>query len=144
MKFLVVDDEWSMLKNKWVPILEKFGEVIEVVDAATVAQASDLIKSHPEADIILLDGFFRDGGCELIAGAFTETNSIKIFCFSSDGDAWWYKLAPKGVKHFPGKDESRMEECLTSNCECELGPRDLVVMQREYGLIPSKEGDKKV
>ena len=133
-KILIVDDELAKFPQDWFVRLQEWGEVIDSQAATKVSDARRLIAQYQEADIILLDGSFGDGDCNAVISAVPQANRQKVYGFSSEADAWWGDLWPKGVRHFPGKDMERLKACFAGECECHFGPSCEVEMRRRHGI----------
>lgn len=124
MKVLIIEDCEDFLKSvkRLITVVLKH-ELIETEPTKSVEQAIELIRTHADADIILLDmnydGYYSDDkadGCE-VAFQLTSEECAKIICMSGTPKCYEKYLRPLGVKHFGGK--TGFDACLTNTCKCE-------------------------
>ncbi len=97
-------------------------EVIPTRAVHSTGAALFMIRTHPEADKILLDGTFispmgvRDY-CSSVVEELTEEERMKIICFSDEPDNWKPVLSQYGMRHFPGKGGD-FYACIMDTCSC--------------------------
>ena len=124
MKVLIIEDSEDFLKSakRLITRVLKY-ELIETGTTKTVEQAIDLIRTHADADIILLDmnynGYHNDDkadGCK-VASQLTEEECERIICMSGTPKCYEKYLRPLGVRHFGGK--TGFDACLAGTCKCE-------------------------
>ena len=124
-KILLVDDDYVEFKNVVNMNLEDISEeigsdfaLIETGPVRTAAEALQMIRNHPEADIILLDGMFGwKEDCGSVLPYLTREEIDKIICFSGSPQEWKSFLKGYGVKHFGGKQGH--VRCLLEKCNCD-------------------------
>lgn len=133
MKILLVDDDYQIF-SQIIKTVNENSELIETETAVNPRIALQIIKNHPEADIILLDNCFRHFKIEEMAEPNYEEKRKKYSCleiieflnpietakiifFGTDPDRLKNKLIPFGVKHFPGK-LGNYWDCINSQCSC--------------------------
>lgn len=118
MKILLIDDEFHIYHKNIAEILGC--EVIETESTFRSEVGLEIIKQHPEADWILLDGYFKaHTHCMEIVPHLSPEEIKKIICFSQTPNDWQKSLKPYGVKHFPGKWLDGVASCIQGQCECE-------------------------
>lgn len=115
-KILLVDDEYEMFREF---IKHLFGiDVIETYPVKSAQEALEMIKDHPEADIVLLDGRFSySDDCIAVTAELTKEELDKVVCYSGDPEHYHQKLCPLGVRHFPGK-KGDIRKCINDTCGC--------------------------
>lgn len=118
MKVLLIDDEFDMYQKVIAEILGC--EVIQTGATLLSEVGLEIIKQHPEADWILLDGYFTaNTDCMEIVPHLSPEEIQKIICFSGMPNDWKNQMKPYGVKHFPGKWLDNVAACIQGQCECE-------------------------
>ena len=123
MKVLIIEDSEDFLRNVKRPITRVLKhELIETEPTTSVEQAISFIRTHADADVILLDmnynGYHSDDkadGCKVV-NQLTEEECKKIICMSGTPECYEKYLRPLGVKHFGGKNG--FDACLTDTCKC--------------------------
>lgn len=131
MKILLVDDDYTIFSL----IIKIAGEeLIETEPALSPEIALQIIKNHPEADFILLDGCFKHFNvheifesnyeieykkysCLSIIEFLNQIEKEKIICFATEPDRYKDKLTASGIKHFPGKAGDFIA-CIQGRCSC--------------------------
>ena len=124
-KILLVDDEYATFKNVVSMNLEDISEengsdfaLIETGPVRIAAEALQMIRNHPEADIILLDRMFGwKEDCGGVLPHLTREEIGKIICFSGSPHEWKGFLKEYGVRHFGGK--RGYARCLSEKCNCD-------------------------
>ena len=122
-KVLLVDDQYERWEGHLSRRFIKFGfSLIKTHNADDPHVALGIIQNHPEADIILLDGSFKDGNCMAVLHRLSENDIHKTICFSGDPKRWEPMLLPCGIKHFPRKHKDEWLEklfsCMGGTCNC--------------------------
>lgn len=123
-KILLVDDDYATFKDIVSMNLEDISEengsnfvLIETGPVRTADQALQMIRNHPEANIVLLDGMFGwKEDCASVLPHLTREEIEKIICFSGSPEEWKNFLKGYGVKHFGGK--RGYVRCLLKKCGC--------------------------
>lgn len=113
-KILLVDDKYGEITH-WFADAE--WELISTQQALTARDAFRTIREHPEADAILLDGFFGNESCLSVVQQLTPQERQKIICFSSMMEHWKPILRAYGIRHFPGKGGD-YNSCIAGVCSC--------------------------
>lgn len=117
-QFLLVDDNYK----DWEVRINELGECIKTVPAVDSETALRIIREHPEAEWILLDGYFKKGECSDIIPYLTPEEIAKTICFSGDVEKWKKLLSKYGVRHFPGKIgivKKTIKLCIEGTCACD-------------------------
>ena len=118
-KIILVDDMYERFADNvfWACEAVGFCELIKTGNAKTSASALKMIKDHPEADFILLDGTFKSGNCLDVAPHLSEDERKKVICYSSSPEDWMDKFSPYGIYHFSAKGID-FPGCILGTCSC--------------------------
>jgi DNA-binding NarL/FixJ family response regulator len=86
MKVLIVDDH-SLITTALAAMVQDLDSVVEVHTAATAAAALDLVRAHPDADLLLLDlGLPGVEGTSLLETIVAGDTELKILVLSGMQD----------------------------------------------------------
>lgn len=118
-KIILVDDTYERFVDNvfWACESVGFCELIKTEDAKTAADALKMIKAHPEADFILLDGTFKEGNCLDVVPRLSVEECAKIICYSRTPSEWLDRLALYGIYHHSSKDID-FPGCILGTCSC--------------------------
>ena len=119
-KVILVDDQVELLFDSLQRLLADSGyELVKTETALYPETALEIIKNHPEADYILLDGNFMDRTtCLDMIHRLNREEQQKVICFSDDPQSFIFLLRPYGVRHFPGKLRNLIP-CFEGTCMCD-------------------------
>ena len=118
-KVILVDDMYERFVDnvKMACVAAGFCELVETGGAKTSNDALKMIKSHPEADFILLDGTFEEGDCLDVAPHLNDEERNKVICYSSAPEMWMDELFSYGIYHFSAKGID-FPDCILGICSC--------------------------
>lgn len=118
-KVILVDDmyEWFVDNVKMACEVVGFCELVETREAKTATDAFNMIKEHPEADFILLDGTFESGDCLSVVPYLNDKERKKIICYSATPSEWLDQLNSYGIYHHSSKDID-FPGCILGTCSC--------------------------
>lgn len=117
-KVLLIDDDYEMFVTQVARSLEGVGEIIPTIAVTIFSVGLDIIENNPEADCILLDGYFKCGtNCGDLVPLLDQADIAKIICFSDAPEDWEPVLRRYGVRHFPGKRDD-YRSCVEGTCSC--------------------------
>ena len=118
-KIILVDDMYERFADNvfWACEAVGFCELIKTGNAETSASALKMIKDHPEADLILLDGTFEEGNCLDVLPRLSDEEREKVICYSNTPEVWMDKLFSYGIYHFSAKGID-FPGCILGTCSC--------------------------